>query len=177
MSLTDQIRGDLKDAMRAKDETRTTALRLLLASLQDEEGVKRQRALDAAVKAAGRELREIPAEELPPKEPLTDAEQLQVIAREIKKRQDSVDAYAKAGREDLVAPEKQAIEIIRTYLPAQMAPEEARARVAEIIEEVSGGARLGPADMKRVMPVVMQRLRDQADGRTLNQLVRELLSA
>ncbi len=177
MSLPDQIRNDLKDAMRANDEARLTTLRLLLSSLKDEQGVKRQRALDQVVKASGRELREIPTADLPPEEALTDAETLQAVSREIKKRQDSVEAYSKAGRDDLVAPEAAAIAIIQHYLPAQMDREEARTQVAAIMDEVAGGATLGPADMKRVMPAVMGRLRDQVDGRTLNQLVRELLGS
>jgi hypothetical protein len=176
MSLSDQIRTDLKDAMRAKDQARLSALRLLMAALKDEEGAKRQRALDKLVKDTGRELREIPADALPPEEPLTEAEMLQTVSREIKKRQDSAEAYTKAGRADLAAPEAAAIEILRGYMPAQMDPAEARARVVEIVAEVGAGETLGPADMKRVMPVAMARLKDRVDGRTLNQLVREVLN-
>lgn len=176
MSLSDQIRSDLKDAMRAKDQARLSALRLLMAGLKDEEGAKRQRALDTLTKATGRELREIPTDELPPEEPLTEAEMLQTVAREIKKRQDSAESYTKAGRPDMAAPETAAIEILRGYLPAQMDPAEARARVAEIAAEVGAGQPLGPADMKRLMPVVLQRLKDRVDGRTLNQLVRDVLN-
>src|SRR4051794_19093774 len=157
MSLSDQIRADLKDAMRAKDQARLSALRLLMAGLKDEEGAKRQRALDKLVKEQGRELREIPEAELPAEEPLTEAEMLQTVSREIKKYQDSAEAYTKAGRPELAAPENAAIEILRGYLPAQMDATEARTRVTEIVAEVGGGAKLGPADMKRVMPVVMQR--------------------
>jgi uncharacterized protein len=176
MSLSDQLRSDLKDAMRAKDQARLSALRLLMAGLKAEEDAKRQRALDALVQSTGRELREIPVDELPPEEPLTEAEMLQTVNREIKKYQDSADAYTKAGRPELAAPENAAIEILRGYLPAQMDPAEARARVVEIVAEVGDGATLGPADMKRVMPVVMQRLKDRVDGRTLNQLVRDVLN-
>jgi uncharacterized protein YqeY len=176
MSLSDQIRNDLKDAMRAKDQERLSAVRLLMAALKDEEGAKRQRALDKVIKETGRELREIPTDELPPEEPLTDAEMLQVVSREIKKRQDSAESYTKAGRSELAAPETAAIAILRAYLPAQMDPEEARAHVAEIAAEVGAGQKLGPSDMKRVMPVVMARLKDRVDGRTLNQLVREVLN-
>jgi hypothetical protein len=109
---------------------------------------------------------------------LTDAEMRQVLAREIKKRQESIEAYRKAGREELVAAETAAQSVLQAYLPPQMDHDEARTRVAEIIAELGADGRpLGQADMKRVMPVVMERLRDQVDGRTLNQLVRELLSS
>ena len=178
MSLTDQLRVDLKDAMRAKDQTRTGTIRLLLSALNYEHGTKRQRALDTLAEARRVDLREIPESELPPDEPLSDAEALQVVAREVKKRQDSVEAYRKAGRDDLATSEEAEIGVLKAYLPAQMSVEEAREQVAAIIGELRGaGPALGPADMKRVMPVVMGRLRDRSDGRTLNQLVRELLSS
>ena len=178
MSLADRLRNDLKDAMRAKDEPRVTAIRLLLSSLKHEEGVKHQRALDQAVKTSGVELRNMAPSDLPPAEPLTESEMNQILAREIKKRQEAVEAYRKAGRGDLVAAETAAQSILQAYLPAQMDSGEARARVAEIIDELRGDRpSLGQADMKRVMPVVMERLRDRVDGRTLNQLVRELLAS
>ena len=178
MSLTDQLRNDLKDAMRAKDQPRMTTIRMLLSALKYEETAKRQRALDGMVQARGMALQEIPETELPPVEPLTDAEMQQVVAREVKKRQDSIEAYRKAGREDLATAEETEAALLRNYLPAQMERDEARAHVGEIIAEIRGGGPpLGLADMKRVMPVVMERLRDRADGRTLNQLVRELLSS
>jgi uncharacterized protein YqeY len=178
MSLTDQLRNDLKDAMRAKDQPRMTTIRMLLAALKYEETAKRQRTLDGIVQARGMALQEIPEAELPAIEPLTDAEMQQVAAREVKKRQDSIEAYRKAGREDLASAEEAEAGVLRAYLPAQMERDEARARVGEIIAQIRGdGPALRPADMKRVMPVVMERLRDRADGRTLNQLVRELLSS
>ena len=178
MSLMDQLRNDLKDAMRAKDELRVTTIRLLLSAIKHEEGAKRERALDSAVKARGVDLQHMAPSDLPPPESLTDAEMRQVLAREIKKRQESIEAYRKAGRDDLVAAETAAQSILQAYLPPQMDRDEARARVAEIIAELGAdGGPLGQADMKRVMPVVMERLRDQVDGRTLNQLVRELLSS
>lgn len=178
MALQDQLRNDLKDAMRAKDQTRLTTIRLLLATLKNEELTKRQRALDAVAQQRGVELRELPAADLPPAEPLTEAETLQAVSREVKQRQESIEAYRKAGREDLASAEAAEMVVLQSYLPARMSPEQARARVAEIITEVRGaGPPLGPQDMKRVMPVVMQRLRAQADGRTLNQAVRELLGS
>ena len=178
MSLTDQLRNDLKDAMRAKDQPRMTTIRMLLSALKYEEAAKRQRALDSIVQDRGMALQEIPETELPPVEPLTDAEMQQVVAREVKKRQDSIEAYRKAGREDLASAEEAEAVVLRNYLPAQMGRDEALVRVGEIIDEIRGdGPPLRPADMKRVMPVVMERLRDRADGRTLNQLVRELLSS
>ncbi len=177
MSVAEQLRNDLKDAMRARDERRSTTIRMLLSTLKNEQGVKRQRTLDSLVEARGVALAEIPAAELPPDEPLTEEETLQVVRREVKKRQDSIEAYRKVGREELADAEAAEMTILQSYLPAQMDPEQARSHIAAIIEELrAGGPPLGPGDMKRVMPVVMQRLRDSVDGRTLNQLVREQLT-
>ncbi len=100
-----------------------------------------------------------------------------VVGREIKKRQDAQETYRKAGREELAGAEASAITVLQGYLPPQLDREDARARVAEIIAEQSEpGQSPNPSDMMRVMPVVMERLRGQVDGRSLNELVRELLS-
>src|SRR3712207_9493478 len=98
MPLSDQIRNDLKDAMRAKDQTRLTTLRGLLSASKYEEDAKRQRALEGAAKTHGVPLDELSPADYPPVEPLTDAEMQQVVASEVKKRQDSIDAYGKADR-------------------------------------------------------------------------------
>ena len=178
MGLADELRNDLKTAMRAKDQARLGTIRVLMSALQEEAGAKRQRALDRLTQARGVELREIPVEDLPPDEPLTEPEMRDVLGREIKKRQDAHEAYSKAGRPELAAAEAAAIATLQSYLPPQLGPDEARARVAAIIVEMQGaGPALTQSDMKRVMPVVMERLRGQADGRALNQLVRELLSS
>lgn len=177
MAIVERIREDIKVAMRAKDQARLGTLRLLLSSIQEEGGTKRQRALDQAVQKAGVELRLIPESELPPEEPLTEDEIEQVVRRELKKRQDAQDTYSKAGRAELAASEEAASDALRVYLPQQLDASAARPLVAAIIEEMAvGGEPMGPADMKRVMPVVMERMRGKAEGRVLNQLVRELLS-
>jgi uncharacterized protein YqeY len=176
MAIVERIREDLKVAMRAKDQARLGTLRLLLSSIQEEGGTKRQRALDQAVQKAGVELRLIPESELPPEEPLTEDEIEQVVRRELKKRQDAQETYSKAGRAELAASEEAASDALRVYLPQQLDASAARPHVAAIIEEMAGGEPMGPADMKRVMPVVMEQMRGKAEGRVLNQLVRELLS-
>ena len=178
MTLTEQLRNDLKDAMRAKDQPRLGTIRVLMSALQDEAGVKRQRALDRLVRERGVELRQIPVDELPADEPLTEAEMRDVLSREIKKRQDAQETYARAGRDELAGAEASAIALLQSYLPPQLDRDAARARVAAIIaEQIEPARAANPSDMKRVMPVVMERLRGQVDGRTLNQLVKELLSS
>ncbi|GAC1536414.1 MAG: GatB/YqeY domain-containing protein [Herpetosiphon sp.] len=172
MALAEQLQQDMKEAMRAKDTLRLNAIRLLRATLQAEGNGKRQRTLDAWVKEHGVSLADADPTSLPPAEPLTEAESLQIIAREVKKRQDSIEAFTAAGRPELADAEQKEIDIINQYLPAQLTTQELRPMVQSIISEL--GAQ-GKADMKKVMPVVMTRLRDRADGRTLNQLVGELL--
>ncbi len=174
MALDEQLQNDMKAAMRSKDTLRLNTIRLLRSTLQAERGAKRQRALDAFVTQRGVSLDGIPANELPPAEPLTEAEMQQVLAREAKKRQDSVEIYTKGGRQDLADQEQAELAVLQSYLPARLGVDEVRPMVQAIITEVGATSK---ADMKKVMPVVMSRLRDKADGRMLNQLVGELLSS
>ncbi|MBA3942972.1 MAG: GatB/YqeY domain-containing protein [Herpetosiphonaceae bacterium] len=172
MALDEQLQNDMKAAMRSKDTLRLDTIRLLRSNLQAERGAKRQRALDALVAQRRVALDAIPANELPPEEPLTEAEMQQVLAREAKKRQDSVEIYTRGGRQDLADQEQAELAILQSYLPARLSVDEVRPMVQAIITEVGATSK---ADMKKVMPVVMSRLRDKADGRMLNQLVGELL--
>lgn len=172
MSLDEQLQNDMKTAMRAKDSVRLGAIRMLRSTLQAETNTKRQRQLDALVAERGVRLDEIEPNDLPPSEPLSETEMRNVIKREVKKRQDSLDAYAQAGRTELAAQEHAEIEVLKSYLPQQKSAAELRPEVKAIIDEVGATSK---ADMRKVMPVVMTRLGEQADGRTLSQLVGELL--
>lgn len=176
MTLTEQLQNDLKDAMRAKEEPRLTTIRSLRAALKNEELTKRARertaVLERLAKERGVSTDAIDAGELPVGEPLTEAEMQQVISREVKKRQDAAEAYRKVGREDAAASEEAEIGVLRVYLPKQLSADELRPLVSGIIQEVGATSK---ADLKKVMPVVMSRYKDRADGRTLNQLVQELL--
>ncbi len=120
MTIVDRIRDDIKVAMRAKDQETLGTLRLLLSSIQEEGGAKRQRALDEAIQKAGVDLRLIPESELPVEEPLTEDEIEQVVRRELKKRQDAQDTYSKAKRPELAANEETAANTLRVYLPQQL---------------------------------------------------------
>jgi uncharacterized protein len=179
MSLADQLQADLKDAMRSKDTLRLNTIRSLRAALQHETTAKRERELDAAIQRLAKERRvavstirveDLP--ELPPAEPLTETEMQQVVSREVKKRQDSVETYRQVGRAEAAAQEEAEIAVLQGYLPQQLSADELRPLVQQIIEEVGATSK---ADLRKVMPVVMARYRDRADGRTLNQLVQELL--
>lgn len=177
MGLNEQLQDDLKAAMRSKEEPRLTTIRSLRAALKNEEMSKRARERTAVLERLAQErgvpTDQIPASDLPAGEPLTEAEMQQVISREVKKRQDAIDMFRKVGREDAAAGEEAEMMILRAYLPKQLSADELRPLVQAVITEVGATSK---ADLKKVMPVVMSRYKDRADGRTLNQLVQELLA-
>ena len=102
--------------------------------------------------------------------PPTDDETAEVLRRGIKKRRESVEVYEKAGRQDAANTESAEIKMLEEFLPAAVPPEEIRAAVREAI---AGGA----TDMGKVMGVVMPRFKGRADGKLVNQIVREELAA
>jgi uncharacterized protein YqeY len=99
----------------------------------------------------------------------TDDETAEVLRRGVKKRRESVEAYEKAGRTDAAATEAAEIRILESYLPAAVPPDEIRAAVRETI---AGGAK----DMGKVMAAVMPKFKGRADGKLVNQIVREELA-
>jgi len=101
--------------------------------------------------------------------PASDEEAADVVRRGIKRRRESVDVYEKAGRSDRAATESAEIKILESFLPASVPPEEIRAAVREAI---AGGAK----DMGKVMGAVMPRFKGRADGKLVNQIVREELA-
>src|SRR6266571_6782252 len=101
--------------------------------------------------------------------PASDDEAAEVVRRGIKRRRESVEVYEKAGRSDRAATESAEIRILESFLPANMPPEEIRAAVREAI---AGGA----TDMGKVMGAVMPRFKGRADGKLVNQIVREELA-
>jgi len=147
MGLRDQLQQDLQNAMRARDEHRKAALRMVLLEVQ----------LAEAERGA-----------------LSDADVLALIQKEIKRRTEALDMFRQGGRADLEANELVELEILKGYLPAALSPEAltglARAAIAQV-----GATSI--ADMGKVMQVLMPRVRGQADGRLVNQIVRDLLSA
>jgi uncharacterized protein len=155
MTLKDQLNADLRDAMRAGEETRKSTLRLLITAIRNAEIPP-----EGAAQDAGRL-------------DLDDDGVLAVVRREVKQRRDSIDAYGKANRQDLVAKEEAELAILATYLPAQMSRDEIETVARTIIQRVGAS---GPADKSKVMPVIMGELRDKAEGREINAVVTELLA-
>lgn len=146
MSLKDQINTDLKEAMRSKDQQRLDTLRMLKSAVRYSE-------IDA-----GHEL--------------DDQELLAVVGKEAKQRRDSIAEFEKAGRADLVGKEQAELAILETYLPRQLSADEIRVRAREVIAD------MGVTDIKGIGPVMKRlttELKGQADGKLINQVVRDLL--
>jgi uncharacterized protein YqeY len=104
---------------------------------------------------------------------LSDDEIIQVLAKEVKQRKDSIPEYQKANREDIVAKLEKEIEILQEYLPQQLTEVELRAIITEIIAQ-TGAA--GINDIGKVMGAVMPKVTGRSDGKLVNQLVRQLLA-
>ena len=148
MGLKDRINEDMKAAMRAREQERLGALRLLLAAIK-------QREIDERVT-------------------LEDLQLVSVIDKMIKQRKDSISQYEKASRQDLADKEKYEISILETYLPQQMSQAEVDAAIAEAI--ASTGAK-GAADMGKVMGVLKPKLAGRTDMGKVSGLVKGKLSA
>jgi uncharacterized protein YqeY len=149
VSLNEKIGGDITAAMKAKDASKLSALRMLKAAIMNK-GVEKNRDLD-------------------------DAEVLQVVASLVKQRRDSIDQFDKAGRADLVAKESGEIAVLETYLPPAASPEDIDAAVAAAIAETGAASQ---KDIGKVMKAVMPKLAGKhADGRTINEAVRRRLGA
>lgn len=146
-NLLDTLNQDLKNAMKARDDTRKRTLRTL------------KTAITRAEKDKGH--------------PLSDDEILAVIRRQVKQRRDSIEAFQKGGRQDLVDAEQAELDILENYLPAPLGEDVIRAAAAQVITEVGATSM---RDMGKVMGKLMAQLKNQADGRVINQIVRELLS-
>ena len=145
--ITDQISQDLVEAMKAKDELKTSTLRLLVSSFKNKQI------------EVGHEL--------------SDSEAQDVAAKAAKQRRESIEAYKKGGREDLVSREEAELEVINVYLPEQMSEVEIVKIVEQVITEVGAA---GAGDLGRVMSEVMKRLQGKADGAVVSGIVREKLA-
>jgi len=163
MTLRDQIQTDLAEAMRARDETRKSVLRMLMAAVHNAE-IPPAPAEGAAAAAAAPAVHE----------PLDDTAVTAVIQKQVKQRRDSIDQYRKAGREDLAAKEEAEADILAGYLPKQVDRAEIEAAARRVIAETGAS---GPRDMGKVMPVLTKQFAGRADGRTINEVVRGLLGA
>jgi uncharacterized protein YqeY len=146
--LKQKLADDLKQALRGGDKVRCSVLRLLISAVHNTE-IARQAKLE-------------------------DADIYGVIAKEIRQRQESIDAFKQGKRDDLVAQEEAEMAILQGYLPQQMSREEIVVEAQKIIAEVGAA---GPGDKGKVMPKLIAQLKGRADGRLINEVVTELLSS
>lgn len=103
---------------------------------------------------------------------LTNDEEVAVLSRELKQRKDSVREFEKGNRDDLVADTKAEIEVVEKYLPAQLSEADVKKIITETVSEVGAQSM---ADFGKVMGAVMPKLKGQADGKLVNQTVKQLL--
>lgn len=147
MSLKDKLKDDLKSAMKEKDAVRKNVVQLIKAGVLQIEKDKQITLDDEGV--------------------------LDVIARQLKQRRDSLPDYEKSGREDLVAQLKREMELLMEYLPSQLTREELEAIVKEAVAETGAQS---VKDMGKVMAAVMPKTKGRADGKEINAIARELLN-
>lgn len=151
--LKNKIRADLTTAMKAREKERTGTLRMLLAAIQTEEtsGSKHE---------------------------LTDEDVLKVIAREIKKRRESAEVYAEAGRSELADAETNEANILAEYQPQQLDDDELAALVAEAVAQVKAelGEDVSTKQMGQVMKLATAQAAGRADGKRLSTAVRAALA-
>ncbi len=149
MSIQAWVDVELKEAMRAKDAAKLGVLRMLKSALKY-----------SAIEKSGGEGE------------LDDAEATQVIRKQVKQRQDSIESFEKGGRPELAAKEKEELALLSVYLPQAMTGEELAAAVREAIRATGATSR---AQMGAVMKVLQAKLAGRADGKTLSQEVQRQL--
>ena len=149
MSIKEQLKLDLTEAIRSRDELVSGTIRMVLTAITNEE-------------VAGKEARQ-----------LSDDEVIAVLSREAKKRREAAEEFAKAGRTDKAAEEKAEGEVIAKYLPAQLSEDDIKKMIAAAV--ASTGA-AGPADMGKVMGAIKPQIAGKADGALVSSLVKAALA-
>jgi uncharacterized protein YqeY len=145
--LKKKLSDDLRQALRGGDTVRRDTLRMLIASVNNAEIAKQSA--------------------------LTDADILGVVSKEVRRHQESIDAFKKGNRADLVSKEEAEMAVLQGYLPKQMSRDEIIAAAKEVITAVEAK---GIGDKGRVMQQLMPKLKGKADGKEINDVVTELLA-
>ena len=149
MDIKTQLMEDLRQATRDRDADRVSAIRMLRAAIQSLEIAR----TDPKDQKHG--------------QPVTEGDVLAAVQREVNQRKEALDFARKAGREDLIAKEEQALALMQVYLPKELSREEIIAEVQALIGELG-------AEFRKVMPQAAQRLRGRADGKLVAEIVREM---
>lgn len=200
MALKEQLQNDLQDAIRASDEVRKTTIRSVLTAIKNAEVPQtiEHRILDgesweiiaekygtspADVAAGYIDENEQSGLDRPPiagrkvsvvipQLQLDDEGVIDLVAKQIKQRRDSIDAFTKANRKDLADKEAAEMVVLQAYMPAQMGRDEIEAEVRKAMEETGAAT---AADKGKLMKVLMPRLSGKAEGREINEVVTQLL--
>ena len=149
MALKEKLQNDLTEAMRARDEVRSSTIRMILTAIKNEE-------------VAGKEARE-----------LSDAEVITVLSREAKKRREAAEAFEQAGAKDRAGMEKAEGVVIAEYLPVQLSESEIKEMITAAIAETGA---TGPQQMGLVMKSIQPKIAGRADGGVVSSLVKAALS-
>ncbi|MCC0177559.1 GatB/YqeY domain-containing protein [Waterburya agarophytonicola K14] len=151
MSLKEQIGEDIKTAMKAKDKIRLQTVRGIKKAILDKEVELRPKGQDS----------------------LTPEQEIELLSQQAKQRRDSIEQFTNAGRDDLADKEKQELAIIETYLPEQVSDSEVESIIDQIIAD-SGASSL--KDLGKVMGPAMKQLKGKADGKKIQELVKNKLA-
>ncbi|MGD1804003.1 GatB/YqeY domain-containing protein [Dapis sp. BLCC M126] len=151
MSLKDKITEEIKAAMKAKDKVRLETVRSIKKVILEEE---------VNARAAG-------------KDSLTEAQEMDILARLAKQRRDSIEQYTQVGRQELADQEAAELAIIEEYLPKQLSDDEIAQVIDEIIVQVGASS---AKDMGKVMGPAMQQLKGKADGKKVQEMVKTKLN-
>ena len=147
-TILQRIQADLTAAMKAKDATTLSTLRMLKTALMEAKTKK------------------------PKDQDLSGEESIEVLQRYAKKRREAIEEFRKAGREDLVAAEEREIQVTARYLPAGLGEDEVRALIREVVQKTGAS---GPKDAGKVIGAVMAQARGRVEGGTVSRLVKETL--
>ncbi len=145
-ALQQKLTDDLKQAMKGGDTVKRSVIRLVMAAIKNAE-IAKQKALE-------------------------DGDILGIIAKEIRQRKESIEAFKEGNRPELAAQEEAEMAILEAYMPAQMSRDEIVAEARKVIEEVGAES---ISDKGKVMPKLIAKLKGKADGREINEVVTELL--
>ena len=148
MKLEDKINRDLKEAMKAKDQSKLRGVRAIKSAI-----------LLVKTDGSGKEIDE--------------QTEIKILQKLIKQRKDSLEIYEKQNREDLAKKEREEIEVISGYLPEQLSVEELEQKLKKIIEETGASSM---KDMGKIMGMANKEFAGRADGKTISQIVKKLLS-
>lgn len=145
--MKEKIQSDLNQALKDRKEAEVSTLRLLLSEIHNQEIAKQAE--------------------------LTEEDIIKVVQKEVKRRREAIEAYQKGKRDDLVAKEKQELEILNKYLPQQMSSQELETIIQSVIKETGAS---GMSDFGKAMGAIMAKVRGRADGKAVSESVKKALS-